>query len=65
MCRALALEFSHRERSKYVTLEEHVFVRALAIGLPNREVLWGSHEHVSFRALALGLPNREILKHDT
>ena len=41
-------------------LEEHVFVRALALGLSNRDVLWGFHEHVSFRALALGLPNGEI-----
>ena len=48
-----------------MTLEEHVFVRALALGLPSREVLWGSHEHVSFMALALGLPNREILIRDT
>ena len=48
-----------------MTLEEHVFVGALALGLPDREVLLGSHEHVSFRALALGLPHGEILRRDT
>ena len=48
-----------------MTHEEHVCVRALALGLPNREVLYesirDSYEHVSFRALALGLPDREVL----
>jgi hypothetical protein len=53
------------ERSKYVTLEKHVFVGALALGLPYREVLWSSYEHVSFRVLTLGLPNGEILIRDT
>jgi hypothetical protein len=42
--------------------QEHVSFRALALGLPNREVLIrDSWEHVSFRAVALGLPNREVL----
>jgi hypothetical protein len=53
-----------------VTLDEHVLFRALALGLPNREVLSrdskehvsrDSKEYVSFRASALGLPHREIL----
>ena len=48
-----------------MTLEEHVWFRALALGLPNREVLIrDSLEHVSFRAFALGLPNREVLIRD-
>ena len=37
-------------------------LRALALGLPNREVLVRDYyEHVFVRALALGLPNREVL----
>ena len=48
-----------------MTLEKHVFVGALALGLPYREVLWGSYEHVSSSVLALGLPNGEILIRDT
>jgi hypothetical protein len=45
-----------------VTLKRHVSFKALALGLPNREVpIHDSGEHVSFRALALGLPNREAL----
>jgi hypothetical protein len=49
-----------------VTLEEHVSFRALALGLPDREVLIrDSEEHVSVRALALGLPDGEILIRDS
>jgi hypothetical protein len=41
---------------------EHVSVRALALGLPDRVVLIReSDEHVSVRASALGLPNMEVL----
>jgi len=46
-----------------VTLDDHVWFRALALGLPNREVLIRDtkEEHVSFRALALGIPHRKVL----
>jgi hypothetical protein len=45
-----------------VTLKEHVWFRAVALGPPKREVLIrDSLKHVSFRALALGLSNREDL----
>ena len=41
---------------------EHVLLRALALGLPGREVLYVTLEvHVLFRALAFGLPVREVL----
>jgi hypothetical protein len=45
-----------------VTLQ-HVSFRALALGLPDREVLCDSQaqEHVSLRALSLGLHEREVL----
>jgi hypothetical protein len=44
-----------------VTPDEHGWFRALASGLPNREVLYVTPaERVSFRAVALGLPNREL-----
>ena len=37
-------------------------LRALALGLPSREVLYVTlEEHVLMRALALGPPNREVL----
>ena len=40
--------------------------RALALGLPNREVLiMTPEEHGWFRALALGLPQREVLLRDS
>ena len=43
-------------------LGEHFSPKALALGLPSREVLYVTREeHVWFRALALGLPNREVL----
>jgi hypothetical protein len=49
-----------------VPLDEHVFLRALALGLPNREILIrASVEHVLFRALALGLLNKEVLIRDS
>ena len=45
-----------------MTLEEQVLFRAFALGLSNKEVLYGTpEEHVWFRALVLGLPNREVL----
>ena len=45
-----------------MTLEEHVLFRAVALGLPNREVIIrDSYGHVWFRKAALGLPNREVL----
>jgi hypothetical protein len=45
-----------------VTPEEHVSFRALALGLPNKEVICVTpEERVWFRALALGLPNKEVL----
>jgi hypothetical protein len=49
-----------------VTPEEHVSLRALALGIPNKKVLtrdpW---KHVSLRALALGPPNGEVLTRDS
>ena len=37
-------------------------LRALALGLPSREVLYVTlEEHILLRALALGLANREVL----
>ena len=49
-----------------MTLEEHGQFSALALILPNREVLIrDTQEHVSLRALALGLPNREVLIRDS
>ena len=45
----------------YVTLEEHVLLRALALRLPERQVIRDSSEHVSPRALALGPPSRGVL----
>ena len=37
-------------------------LRALALGLPSREVLFVTpEEHGLMRALALGLPDREVL----
>ena len=45
-----------------MTLGEHVLLRALDFGHPDREVLIrDSYEHVLFRALALGLPYKEFL----
>jgi len=45
-----------------VTLEEHVLFRAVALGLPNREVLiCDSYGHVWFRETGLGLSNREVI----
>ena len=56
-----ALGLPSRE-DRYVTLAEHVVLRALALGLPNRVVvLRDSWEPVSLRAFALGLPSREVL----
>jgi hypothetical protein len=41
-------------------------LRELALGLPEREVLFVNlDEHVSFRALALALPNREVRTRDS
>jgi hypothetical protein len=49
-----------------VTPDEHGWCRALARGLPNREVLYVTpEERVSFRAVALGLPNKEVLIRDS
>ena len=57
-------ELSHREvltRDSY----KHVWLRASARGLPNRQVLYVAPEQqVRFRALALGPPNREVLIRD-
>jgi hypothetical protein len=46
--------------------EEHGWFRAIALGLPDREVLCVTlEEHVSLRAWALTLPNREVLIRDS
>ena len=48
-----------------MTLEEHVLLRALALVLPQREVLRVTlEEHISFRASALGLFTRDVLIRD-
>ena len=48
-----------------MTLEELVLFHALALGLPNREVLCVSYKHLWFRAIAFALPNREVLISDS
>jgi len=49
-------------RSHYVSLEKHVWFKALALGLPHRVVLIrDAEEHFSLKALAPGLPNRKVL----
>jgi hypothetical protein len=50
---------------QWVTPEEQVSLRALALGLPFREAtIRNCEEHVSLRALALGLHIREVLTSD-
>jgi DNA-binding CsgD family transcriptional regulator len=49
-----------------VTPEEHGCFRAVALGLPNREILCVTpEERVLYRALALGLSNKEVLIRDS
>jgi hypothetical protein len=52
----------NRETLIYVTLEKHVLLKALALGLPERLVLYVTLQS-TFR-LALGLPYGEVLIRD-